>query len=166
MNCRIQKCGFVPYLCEHQAILAFFFFCLIVRYSFSVLGIIVKLCWTKCCTAEHQQSWSLIFCSGVNNFLSSELPYFVHIWSDILFCAGLQKIFFFLVASQAPSFLFTHFLLLSQYTTPFYPFAFLSLFLSLAFPSSLAFSPFFPLPSLSFPFFLRGKFEHFPLPSW
>ena len=72
-----------------------------------------------------------------------------------------SKIFFFLVASQVPSLLFTHFLLLSKYTTLFYSFTFLS------FP--LPFLPFLPyllsfhFPFLPFvlPFFLSGKFEHF-----
>ena len=68
-----------------------------------------------------------------------------------------RNIFFFLVAS----FHFTHFLLLSQYSTQFCPFAF-----------SLSFYPLPPFPSFSssplpyisfsfFPCFLPGKFEHF-----
>ena len=69
-------------------------------------------------------------------------------------------VFFFQAASQAPSFLCTHFLLLSKYTTLLYLFTFLSLFLSPSFPSSPAL---FPLPSILFlfPFFFPGKFEHF-----
>ena len=73
---------------------------------------------------------------------------------------GPKKIFFFLVARQAPSFIFTHFLLLSQYTSPFCPFAFSSVLLS---SSSLPSFPSYPLLSvfLLFPFFLPGTFELF-----
>ena len=86
---------------------------------------------------------------------SQEAQPIVVMWlSNVLTRA--KKIIFFLVASQGPSFLFTRFLLLSQYTIPLCSFTFLSLFLS---PSSL---PFFPLfsPSIRFfflfPFFLDG----------
>ena len=65
-----------------------------------------------------------------------------------------KNIFFLLVASQALSFLFTHFLLLSQYTTSFCPFTFLSFFLS---PASLPFFPFFRLPSVYFSFNITRK---------
>ena len=74
--------------------------------------------------------------------------------------ARAQKIFFFLVASQVPSFLFKHFLLLSQYTTLLCPFTFLSFFLSSFSPPFFPFySPFFRFFFL-FLFFLFGKFEH------
>ena len=54
---------------------------------------------------------------------------------------GLNKIFSFLVASQALSVLLTQFLLLSLCTTPFYPQSCLSFFLSLL---SLSFHLYFP----------------------
>ena len=91
----------------------------------------------------------------------TELQPSVHIDFDNRHCLSGPKSIFFLVASQAPSFLFTRTLCPSQYTSPFCPFTILSFFLP---PSSLPFSPFFS-PSFHFfflfPFFLPGKFEHF-----
>ena len=90
---------------------------------------------------------------SIKNAFLSETLVSQNIWP------GLKIIFFFLVASQVPSFLFTHFFFpnIPPHSVPL-PFS-LSFFPQLPSFLSLLFA-FLPFLSLS-PFFLPGKFEYF-----